>query len=117
MYSIKLCFYSYIYILYILPPIPFGLLVQQNEPKYMGNMFQIINNVFCSLHSFSVVIIFLIILNPACSLLLSMFVSLIRTFYKMEVKLNVRIINGCYNLQLLILDIEIKFTIKHNFAL
>lgn len=97
-----------IYIYYILPPIPFWLLVQQNEPKYMGNMSQIINNVLCSLYSFSVVIIFLIILNPACSLLLSMFVSLIRTFYKMKVKLKVRIINSCYNLHLLILDIVIK---------
>jgi len=83
----------------------------------MGNMSQIINNVLCSLHSFSMVIIFLIILNPACSLLLSIFVSLIRTSYLMKVKLKVRIINSCYNLQLLILDIVIKFTIKHNFAL
>lgn len=83
----------------------------------MGNMSQIINNVLCSLHSFSAVIIFLIILNPACSLLLSIFVSLIRTSYTMKVKLKVRIINSCNNLQLLILDIVIKFTIKHNFAL
>lgn len=67
--------------MFLLHPIPFGFSVQQNEPKCMGSMSQIINNVVCSLHSFSVVIIFLTILNPFCSLLVSIFVSLIRTSY------------------------------------
>jgi len=67
--------------IFLLPSIPFGFVLQQNEPKYIGNKSQIINNVLCSLHSFSAVIIFLIILNPICSLLLSIFVSLISTSY------------------------------------
>lgn len=68
--------------MFLLPPILFGFSVQQNEPKCMGNMSQIINNVLCSLHSFSTVIIFFTILNPFCSLLVSIFVSLIRTSYR-----------------------------------
>jgi len=67
--------------MFLLPPIPFEFLVQQNEPKCIGNMSQIINNVLCSLHSFSAAIIFLIISNPICSLLFSIVVSLIRTSY------------------------------------